>query len=76
MGCLMGIRKSPPETGGLQDWRLQITDCRLARMGLFSLTSKLVVVVYRERARLRFLLLVTSKLCLNPSIANPASGKS
>jgi hypothetical protein len=31
MGFLMGIRarKSPPETGGLQDWRLEIADCRL-----------------------------------------------
>lgn len=59
MGCLMGIRahKSPPETGGLQDWRLEITDCRLARVGLFSLASKLAVGVYRVRARLRFLLL-------------------
>jgi len=56
MGCLMGIRarKSPPETGGLQDWRLEIGDCRLARMGLFSLASKLAVGVYRVRARLRF----------------------
>lgn len=39
------------------DWRLQIADCRLARMGLFSLASKLAVGVYRARARLRFLLL-------------------
>ena len=31
MGYLMGIRarKSPPETGGLQDWRLEIADCSL-----------------------------------------------
>jgi len=37
--------------------RLGIGDCRLARMCLFSLASKLAVGVYRVRARLRFLLL-------------------
>lgn len=50
-------RKFPPETGGLQDWRLEIADCRLARICLFSLASKLAVGAYRVRARLRFLLL-------------------
>ena len=45
-------------------------------MGLFFLASKLAVVVYRERERHRFLLLATSELCLNPLIANLASGKS
>ena len=39
------------------DCRLRIADCRLARMGLFSLASKLAVGVYRARATLRFLLL-------------------
>jgi hypothetical protein len=54
-----------PETGGLQDWRLEIADCRLQISSHgFILASKLAVVMYRKRARRRFLLLVTSEPCL------------